>query len=180
MKLWSPAWANGEPLPDRFTPARPDASGTVPADDRSPPLAWRGLPAATASLVLVGHDFDEPAAPLPEAGAAAADWSELPRGDRFLWVVVDLPAGLDSLAEDAARGGLPAGARQSGYHGPAPSPADPLVHHCLFTLYALSVPRLPLPEGALPDGFAVREALSGHVLEAATLSGTFTLNPRLR
>jgi phosphatidylethanolamine-binding protein (PEBP) family uncharacterized protein len=51
------------------------------------------------------------------------------------------------------------------------------VHHYVFTLYAVSVDRLPV-EGAF-TGPQVREALADHVLGEATLSGTYTLNKRL-
>jgi phosphatidylethanolamine-binding protein (PEBP) family uncharacterized protein len=50
------------------------------------------------------------------------------------------------------------------------------VHHYVFTLYALDAPRLAV-EGAF-TGAQVRGALRGHVLEEATFSGTYTLNPR--
>ena len=64
-----------------------------------------------------------------------------------------------------------------GYDGPFPPFNDSLVHHYVFTLYALDLARLPL-EGAF-DGAQVREAIGGHVLDAATYSGTYTLNRRL-
>jgi Raf kinase inhibitor-like YbhB/YbcL family protein len=64
-----------------------------------------------------------------------------------------------------------------GYDGPFPPFNDSLVHHYVFTLYAVSVDRLPV-EGAF-TGSQVREALAGKVLGEATLSGTYTLNRRL-
>ena len=51
------------------------------------------------------------------------------------------------------------------------------MHHYVFTLYATSLARLPL-DGVF-GGAAVRQAIAGHVLEAATHSGTYTLNRRL-
>lgn len=65
-----------------------------------------------------------------------------------------------------------------GYDGPFPPWNDALVHHYVFTLYAVVVPRLPL-EGVF-NGHQVRAALADRVLGAATLSGTYTLNQRLR
>lgn len=65
-----------------------------------------------------------------------------------------------------------------GYDGPFPPYNDSLVHHYLFTLYALDVPRLAL-DGSF-RGPQLLDALAGHVLGAATLSGTYTLNRRLR
>jgi phosphatidylethanolamine-binding protein (PEBP) family uncharacterized protein len=65
-----------------------------------------------------------------------------------------------------------------GYDGPFPPYNDSLVHHYVFTLYALDVARVPV-EGAF-DGTQLRAAIAGHVLDAATYSGTYTLNRRLR
>ena len=81
----------------------------------------------------------------------------------------ELGAGKTTLARAIARG-----------LGVADAPSSPtysLVHHYVFTLYAVSVDRLPV-EGAF-TGPQVREALAGHVLAEATLSGTYTLNKRL-
>ena len=64
-----------------------------------------------------------------------------------------------------------------GYDGPFPPFNDSLVHHYVFTLYAVSVPRLPV-EGVFTGG-QVREKLAGRVLGEATFSGTYTLNQRL-
>jgi phosphatidylethanolamine-binding protein (PEBP) family uncharacterized protein len=64
-----------------------------------------------------------------------------------------------------------------GYDGPFPPFNDSLVHHYVFTLYAVDVPRLAV-EGTF-SGPQVREALKGHVLDVATFSGTYTLNRRL-
>lgn len=64
-----------------------------------------------------------------------------------------------------------------GYDGPFPPWNDSLVHHYVFTLYALDVPRAPI-EGRF-TGPALREAIRPHVLGEATHSGTYTLNRRL-
>jgi Raf kinase inhibitor-like YbhB/YbcL family protein len=64
-----------------------------------------------------------------------------------------------------------------GYDGPCPPWNDSIVHHYLFTLYALDVPRLRV-DGKL-NGQAVRLAMQKHILAQASLSGLYTLNPRL-
>ncbi len=64
-----------------------------------------------------------------------------------------------------------------GYDGPFPPWNDSLVHHYVFTLYALGVARAPI-EGRFA-GAALRHAIHPHVLGAATHSGTYTLNRRL-
>ena len=77
------------------------------------------------------------------------------------------------FANDAVHAG-----QYFGYDGPFPPFNDSLVHHYLFTLYALDQARLAV-QGNFTDP-QVRDALAGHVLGAATLSGTYTLNQRLR
>jgi Raf kinase inhibitor-like YbhB/YbcL family protein len=64
-----------------------------------------------------------------------------------------------------------------GYDGPFPPFNDTLVHHYVFTLYALDIERAPL-EGRF-NGSDARQAFHGHVLAEATHSGTYTLNRRL-
>ena len=77
------------------------------------------------------------------------------------------------FASQAALSGL-----YFGYDGPYPPINDSLVHHYVFTLYALKLARLPV-EGHF-TGAQVRVAMASHVLGAATLSGTYTLNRRLQ
>jgi hypothetical protein len=64
-----------------------------------------------------------------------------------------------------------------GYDGPFPPWNDSLVHHYVFTLYALGVGRVPLEGGF--GGAELRRAIHPHVLGEATHSGTYTLNRRL-
>ena len=64
-----------------------------------------------------------------------------------------------------------------GYDGPFPPFNDSLIHHYVFTVYALSVARAPV-EGTF-TGAQVRQAIYPHVLAEATHSGTYTLNRRL-
>jgi hypothetical protein len=207
MKIWSDAWANGEPIPPRFAAGCWLADGIGFSDNLSPPLAWSDLPVHTRSLVLVCHDFDVPCRRDDVNQPGCEVPAELPRVDFFHWVLIDLPPSVTGVAEGQwSRGFTPRGkpgpgtdglARQGlndysdwfagdpalagryfGYDGPFPPSNDSLVHHYLFTLYALNVARLPV-EGPF-TGAQVREALAGRVLGAATLSGTYTLNRRLR
>ena len=64
-----------------------------------------------------------------------------------------------------------------GYDGPFPPFNDSLIHHYVFTLYALGIARAPV-EGAF-TGPQVRQAIYPHILAEATHSGTYTLNKRL-
>jgi len=207
MKLWSDSWTNGDRIPARYAAGRPDgAGGATFSDNLNPHLAWSEVPAAAQSMVLICHDFDVPSDPSDVNHPDREVPADLPRIDFFHWVLIDLPPRPTVIAEGefsrgfVARGKpgpeTPSGARQGlndytkwfagdpqmagryfGYDGPFPPFNDSLVHHYVFTLYAVALPRLPL-EGVF-DGNAVRRALAGRVLAEATFSGTYTLNPRL-
>ena len=207
MKLGSDSWANGDRIAARYAAGRLDGEhGVAFADNLSPHLAWSELPAGTQSLALICHDFDVPSRPDDVNQAGREIPSDLARVDFFHWVLVDLPPTLTQIAEgEFSRGFRPRGkpgpntlhgARQGlndytgwfagdaqmagnyfGYDGPFPPFNDSLVHHYVFTLYALALPRLPL-EGVF-TGTQVRQAITGQVLDAATHSGTYTLNRRL-
>ena len=62
-----------------------------------------------------------------------------------------------------------------GYDGPCPPWNDPIVHHYVFTLYALSVDRLVV--GGRVTGPAVIAALGDQVVAQATVTGLYSLNP---
>jgi Raf kinase inhibitor-like YbhB/YbcL family protein len=181
--------------------------GVTVSDNVSPHLAWSEVPAGTRSFVLICHDPDVPSRGDDVNKTDREVPSELPRVDFFHWVMVDLPASLRELAEgEFSRGGLTAkgkpgpgtlhGARHGlndytgwfagdpamagqyfGYDGPFPPFNDSLLHHYVFTLYALDVSRTAV-EGAF-TGAQVREAIRPHVLAEARYSGTYTLNERL-
>ena len=208
MKLWSDAWSNGEPIPARHAAGRLLPDGSVGfGDNLSPPLQWSDLPAGTRSLALVCHDFDVPSRADDVNQPDREVPADLPRVDFFHWLLVDISPEVTGFAEGQWSRGFSArgkpgpqaegGCRQGlndytgwfaghaelagqyhGYDGPFPPFNDSLVHHYLFTLYALDVPQLAVP-GSF-TGAQLREALAGHVLDTATLSGTYTLNARLR
>lgn len=207
MKLWSEAWSNGEPIPERFAAGRLLDDGVGLSDNLSPPLAWSDPPADTRSLVLICNDFDVPGETTDLNRPDRELPVDLPRIDFFHWVLVDIPATARGFEQGqwsqgfgpgrkpgpAAAGGARQGlndytgwfagdARRAGdyfgYDGPFPPINDMLVHHYVFTLYALSVARLAV-DGRF-SGPQVRQTLAGQVLDAATLSGTYTLNRRLR
>lgn len=207
MELWSDSWTNGDRIPSRFAAGRLAAGGGVEfSDNLNPHLAWGGVPPEARSLVLICHDFDVPTRPDDVNRSDREVPVDLPRTDFFHWVLVDLPPRPAVIREgEYSRGfvarGKPGpqtlhGARQGlndytgwfaadaamagqyfGYDGPFPPFNDSLVHHYVFTLYALDVERLAV-EGAF-GGAEVRAALAGRVLDAATFSGTYTLNRRL-
>ena len=206
MKIWSEAWANGEAIPERFAAGRLGDGGVVFSDNLSPPLAWVDLPAGTQSLVLICHDFDVPSRGDDVNQEGRSVPADLPRVDFFHWILIDLPAPVRQLAtgeysrEVTPRGkagpAAPHGTRQGindytgwfsgdhdmrgdyyGYDGPCPPWNDERMHRYVFTVYALDIERLPI-EGRF-TGAEARAALQGHILAQASLTGTYTLNPKL-
>jgi len=207
MKLWSDSWTNGDRIPERYCAGRlAEGGGVAFSDNLNPHLAWSDVPAAAKSMVLICHDFDVPSRGDDVNQPGREVPADLPRVDFFHWVLVDLPPRPTVIAEgEFSRGfsprgkpgpALPNGARHGlndytgwfaddaeragsyfGYDGPFPPFNDSLVHHYVFTLYAVSLARLPV-DGAF-TGPQVREQLAGHVLGEATFSGTYTLNRRL-
>lgn len=155
MKLHSPAFGDGDRIPRRHT-----ADGA----DVSPPLAWSDTPADAAELALIVDDPDAP---------RAEPWVH--------WVLYRIPADLKELPEAIPKERTPdspAGVAQGvnsfsddriGYRGPAP-PKGHGTHHYGFTLYALDTTIAVEPEASKED---VLEAMKGHVLATATLTGVY-------
>lgn len=162
IPLMSPAFEPDQPIPARFT-----CDGT----DASPPLAWSGAPAETASFALVVHDPD---APDPRA----------PKRDWVHWVLYDIPAGTTAIAEGASAGtgaeALPGGTREgehdgggTGWSGPCPPRGR---HRYFFELYALDV---ELPDlGPRAKRADLERAMKGHVLGQGQLVGTYERGER--
>lgn len=62
-----------------------------------------------------------------------------------------------------------------GYDGPCPPWNDAIVHRYVFTLYALDIASVPV-NGEF-SGQQVRDAIAGHILAEASVSGSYSLNP---
>jgi Raf kinase inhibitor-like YbhB/YbcL family protein len=65
-----------------------------------------------------------------------------------------------------------------GYDGPCPPWNDAIMHHYVFTLYALDVAHLQI-DGKF-TGQQVRDVMRGHVLAEVSLTGLYTLNSELK
>ncbi len=193
MKVWSDSFDDNGPIPTRCAFGKQDPGSHVAlSGNRSPHLAWSGLPEGTPSL---GDDVNQEGHTVP---------ATLPRVDFFHWVLVELDPATQSVAEGAFSDGVtsrgkdgpsgPAGTRQGinnytdwfagdadmggdyyGYDGPCPPWNDEIVHHYVFTVYALDVARVAV-QGRF-GGTAVLAAIEDHVLGSASLTGTYSLNP---
>ncbi|WP_332853568.1 YbhB/YbcL family Raf kinase inhibitor-like protein [Duganella sp. S19_KUP01_CR8] len=207
MKLTSISFSNNQPIPGEFAFAviAPDTHITL-SSNRNPQLAWDEVPAGTQSFVLICHDPDVPSRGDDVNQEGREVPASLPRVDFFHWLLLDIPGATRAIAAGShsdgvtphgktgpeAAGGMKHGindysnwfagdAQMSGnyygYDGPCPPWNDALLHHYVFTLYALDIPALPQDQAL--DGLAIRSAIAGHVLAEATLTGTYTLNPKL-
>ena len=207
MKLTSTSFADGQKIPGEFSFCTPDPAHHVClGKNLNPQLAWHDVPTGTRSLALLCHDPDVPSKGDDVNQEGRTVPASLPRVDFFHWVLIDLPATLDSIksgefshvvtprgkpgpqAAHDSRQGINnytdwfAGDNDMrgdyyGYDGPCPPWNDEIVHHYVFTVYALDIEKLPL-EGKF-GGPEVRAAIAGHVLAEARLTGTYTLNPAL-
>ncbi len=207
MQLTSSSFANGGRIPGKYAFCLPDPSSHATfGPNLNPHLAWTEVPDGTRSFALICSDDDAPTRPDDVNQPGREVPADLPRGEFFHWVVVDLPADCRRIdagefADGVVEGGKepepgPHGSRQGindytgwfegdvgmtgryyGYDGPCPPWNDARIHHYTFTVYALDLDTCPV-EGAF-TGQQVREAIKGHVLASASLSGSYTMNPRL-
>ncbi|HTY04312.1 MAG TPA: YbhB/YbcL family Raf kinase inhibitor-like protein [Rhodocyclaceae bacterium] len=107
----------------------------------SPAVVWMSPPKDAKSFALTVHD--------PDAPTGGSGW--------WHWLVIDIPpgtVGLQQGAGDPAAKKLPAGARQMrtdfgtpGWGGPCP-PVGDKPHRYVFTIYALKVDKLEVPDDA--------------------------------
>lgn len=207
MEISTNSFSPGAPIPARYAFAKPHPeSRATLSENVNPHLEWTGVPDGTRSFALICHDYDVPGEGSDVNQPDREVPEDLQRVDFFHWVLVDIPAHKTSIAEgefsdgvvprgqDARQG--PHGTRQGlndftgwfsgdedmegkyyGYDGCAPPWNDSVLHHYVFTVYALDVERVDV-EGDF-TGHDVREAIDGHVLAEASLEGTYTQNPRL-
>jgi Raf kinase inhibitor-like YbhB/YbcL family protein len=152
IKVTSPAFQPGAPIPSKYT---------CEGQDISPPLAWSGAPANTKSFALI---VDDPDAPDPAK----------PQRVYVHWVVYNIPATTSSLPENASKKGLPKGAVQgkndwgkAQYGGPCPPIGR---HRYFFKLYALDTDLSGLTSPTKAD---LERAMKGHVLGSGELIGTY-------
>ena len=207
MKLSSLSFADQACIPELYAFGKIDPQSHVAlADNLNPHLIWDEVPAGTRSFAVICHDPDVPSKPDDVNQEGREVPADLPRADFYHWILVDLAADKREIAEGEysnevvprGKGGplTPHETRQGtndytgwfatdrdmsgqyfGYDGPCPPWNDALIHRYVFTVYALDVDKLPL-EGVFSGPEAVR-AMQGHVLEQASLTGTYTLNPAL-
>ncbi|WP_234197892.1 YbhB/YbcL family Raf kinase inhibitor-like protein [Pseudacidovorax sp. NFM-22] len=152
LQLTSLAFGDHAPIPQRYTA---DGEGF------SPPLAWTGVPAGTAELVLIVEDADSPT-PHPLVHAIAVG---LPPEDGHLaegaWPSPDH----DGLALHAGRNSY----LQAAWLPPDPPPGHG-PHRYAFQLYALAEGEAL---GETPGRDALVEAIQARAVASGLLIGTY-------
>lgn len=132
--LWSPAFADGAVLPDRYAgnlAGNPNCTG----QNVSPPLAWKNVPAGTKSLAIFVHDQEG------RSGLGVAHW-----------VAYGISPAVTGFAENevtqpsAKYVGGKSTLNLPSYMGPCP-PAKTGWHHYVYTLIATDVEPAELPAG---------------------------------
>lgn len=144
--LSSPDIAEGEKLDQAFVFKGFGCEG----GNISPQLSWTNAPEGTKSFALTVYD--------PDAPTGSGWWH---------WNVVNIPATASSLPKAANAQNLPKGVTEirndygaAGFGGACPPPGE--VHRYQFTIHALGVETLELPENA-------SNALAGFMINANSL-----------
>jgi Raf kinase inhibitor-like YbhB/YbcL family protein len=134
---------------------------TCEGEDMSPPLAWKGIPESTKSLVLI---VDDPDAPDPKA----------PKMTWVHWLLYNIPPNVDHLNENLKSSDLPLGTlegvnswKRSGYGGPCPPIGRHRYFHKLYALNAI------LPDLKLPTKEKLEAQMEGLVVASTEIVGTY-------
>lgn len=150
LQLQSPAFSNGERIPERFS---------CDGADMSPPLAWSDVPAGTHSFALFCDDPDAP------------------DGTFHHWAIYDIPVSTRELSEGIPSTGTIGLMHQgkndfgkTGYGGACP-PKGHGTHHYHFKLVALDVGHLDVRGNRCED---IERAARSHTLGETELVGTFS------
>ena len=207
MILSSTDFDNGSRMPERLAFCSPDPDSHVSLSSNcNPQLKWFDIPDGVRSFAILCCDPDVPSQPddVNQEGRTVPE--NLPRIDFYHWVLVDIPNSITEIASashsskvtpkgksaDDAPSGMchgindytawfagdrNMGGQYFGYDGPCPPWNDSIIHHYHFTVYALDVSNLPV-EGAF-TGQDVVDAMQDHIVDQATLIGTYALNPAL-
>ncbi len=150
ISVKSPAFNNGERIPDKYTCVGPDVS---------PPLVIEGIPKDTVELAIVMYDPDAPI------------------GVFYHWLIYSMPRDVSELPENIPKEETTEYGVQGrndfgriGYNGPCP-PRGHGTHRYYFLVYALN------SEIGLAPGVSVKEflqAVEGKVIGYGVLMGTYS------
>jgi Raf kinase inhibitor-like YbhB/YbcL family protein len=125
----SPAFAQGDPVPQQFT---------CDGNDTPPPIAVSDQPSGTRSFAIIMDDPDAP------------------KGTFTHWLAYDIPADGNTLRTTAGKT-LKNDFGREGYGGPCPPPGHG-AHRYYFTVYAVDVPTLDVSGDSRADLESALEA----------------------
>lgn len=182
--------ANQKAIPEKFALCQPDGEGkSKGADNIRPTISWGHAPKGTKAFAVVVTDPDVPA-DFANAGQEGKVVKEDAKRQLFYhWALADIPAEVTQIPGGPSRDAPAFGKAASGslakyvdnptqYGGPCPPWNDQRVHHYTFTVYALKVPTLDVPDA--PTAAEVEAAAKKAAIAFASQTGTYTLNPELR
>jgi Raf kinase inhibitor-like YbhB/YbcL family protein len=155
LNLTSPAFAHEARLPPRFTA---DGEGI------SPPLVWSEPPAGTERMVLIVEDAD---APTPQPLVHAIIWGLEADAGHLAEGAIAADGEGDANGRDIGRNSY----LREGWLPPDP-PSGHGEHRYAFQVFAIGAGAGEV--GATPGRSAVIEAITGHVLAAGLLIGTYS------
>jgi Raf kinase inhibitor-like YbhB/YbcL family protein len=208
MKLTTTAFADSGSIPGEFAFAVIDPATHVKLSaNRNPDFSWSGVPSGTRSLALLCHDPDVPSKGDDVNQEGRSVPKSLPRVSFYHWALVDLSPSTTGIKRGEHSDGVVArgkpgpqapregrhgindytawftgdkdmGGDYYGYDGPCPPWNDEIPHHYVFTLYALDVAVLQVPDKF--TGQQARDAMDGHILAQSSVTGRYTLNPAVK
>ncbi len=157
FQLSSPSVREGEKL----TSAQVFNGFGCEGGNLSPELSWSNPPEGTRSFAITAYD--------PDAPTGSGWWH---------WNVVNIPTGVSKVEAGASgAASLPSGALELrndyggvGFGGACPPPGE--AHRYVFTIYALGIDKLDLPEGASNAlaGFMMRT----NAIDQAVITAVYT------
>jgi Raf kinase inhibitor-like YbhB/YbcL family protein len=148
----------GQTISDRHVFNGMDRTG----QNLSPDLHWNHVPGATKSFAVTLFD--------PDAKNGKGLWH---------WVMYDIPANVNHVptgAGDVSHAFMPnviqgmTSFGKPGYAGPCPPKGDP-PHHYVFSVHALDIERLGVPDAATVDD--VESTIHAHIIASARLTATY-------
>lgn len=187
---------NNRPIPPKFAYCRPDGNGkSMPSQNINPEIRWSGAPEGTKSFAIIVVDKDVPKTFELANQDGKTIPKDFPRQNFYHWVLADIPAGRNRIAEGEDSRGVTEGGKTpgktaygingqndyavkagmgkgGGYDGCCPPWNDERLHHYHFQVYALDVPTLGL--SAPFGGPELERAMQGHVLAKGEVVGTYT------
>lgn len=207
MQLTSSSFIDQGMIPGEFAFAVTATENHIQlSSNRNPDLSWFNAPSQTQSFALICHDPDVPSQGDQVNQEGQIIPAELPRVDFYHWVLINIPASETQIAAGTHSSSITAKGKfvtqtpiglagindytawfkgdpnmsgdYYGYDGPCPPWNDSIKHHYVFTIYALDIKKLELT-GPFTGNDAL-QAMSPHILDKASITGIYSLNPSLK